>query len=162
LKTAYGGTDHRRVEGCHGRGQRLGPVSETRDLGCDVLYVTDEICRPGNRPREETAPNGSRKPAIEADGGGAGAEGDHANTGKAQGETNCRHAAGGTLWAQSATGVSVSRVGPEHAAIPKLVIRRSGAQGEDTRDRRDHAMLRLLSDIREAATGRLKGESPEG
>jgi hypothetical protein len=37
LKTAYGGADRRRVEGCPGRGQRLGPVPEARDLGCDVL-----------------------------------------------------------------------------------------------------------------------------
>jgi putative transposase len=39
---------------------------------------------------------------------------------------------------------------------------RSGAQGEDTRDRRDHATLRLPQDLRAAVTGRLEGESPEG
>jgi hypothetical protein len=39
---------------------------------------------------------------------------------------------------------------------------RSGAQGEDTRDRRDHVMLRLPPDLRAAVTGRLEGESPEG
>ena len=38
-KTAYGGTGHRRVEGCPGWGQRLGPVPEARDLGCDVLLL---------------------------------------------------------------------------------------------------------------------------
>jgi putative transposase len=85
-----------------------------------------------------------------------------AKTGKAQGETNCRHVAGGTLWAESATGVSVSRAGSEHAAIPTSAIRRSGAQGEDTRDRRDQATLRLPPDLRAAATGRLEGESQEG
>jgi putative transposase len=38
---------------------------------------------------------------------------------------------------------------------------RSGAQGEDTRDRRDHATLRLPPDLGAAVTGRLEGESPE-
>jgi putative transposase len=33
---------------------------------------------------------------------------------------------------------------------------------EDTRDRRDHAILRLPPDLRAAATGRLEGELPEG
>ena len=161
LKTAYGGTD-RRVEGCPGQGQRLGLVSGTRDLGCDVLYVTDEICGPGSRPREETAPTEAENRRLKQMVAEQALKAITQNTGKAQGETNCRHVAGGTLWAQSATGVSVSRTGSEHAAIPKLVIRRSGAQGKDTRDRRDHAMLRLFSDIRAAATGRLEGESPEG
>ena len=42
-------------------------------FGCDVLSVADEIRAPGSQRREETAPTGRRKPAIEADGGGASA-----------------------------------------------------------------------------------------
>ena len=81
-KTAYGGADHRGVEGCPGRGQCPGPVPEARHLGRDIPYMADEICRPSSQRREEAAPTGRGKPAVDADGDGAGvgdpgAEGNH-------------------------------------------------------------------------------------
>jgi hypothetical protein len=86
-------------------------------------------------------PTGRRKPAIEADGGRASAGypsavGDHRKKNwKAQGETDSRHVQGGTLWAEPATGVSVSGAGPEHAALPESPSRQPGAPGEDARNR---------------------------
>ena len=81
-KTAYGGADHRGVEGCPGRGQYPGPVPEARHLERDIPYMADEICRPSSQRREEAAPTGRGKPAVDADGDGAGvgdpgAEGNH-------------------------------------------------------------------------------------
>ena len=52
-KTAYGGADHRRVEGCPGWGQCSEPVPEARHLGCHLLYVAVEIRRPGRQRCEE-------------------------------------------------------------------------------------------------------------
>jgi putative transposase len=56
-----------------------------------------------------------------------------AKTGKAQGKTNGRHVAGGTLWAESTASVSVSGTGSEHAAVPESSIRRPGAPGADAK-----------------------------
>jgi hypothetical protein len=61
------------AERCPSRGQRPSPVSDTRDLGGDVLYLADEIRRLGRPRREESASAGRRTPAVEADGSGAGA-----------------------------------------------------------------------------------------
>ena len=102
---------------------------------------------------------------IEAGSGGAGArysgaEGDHRKTlvrPKAK---------------RTAATLLVVRFGLSQRRVCRLVAldrntlryqsARSGSQGEDTRDRRDHATLRLPPDLGAAVTGRLEGESPEG
>jgi len=85
-----------------------------------------------------------------------------AKTGKAQGETDSGHLDGRALWAQPAASVSVSDPGSEHAPVPESSLRRLWAPGEDARDRRDQAPLRLPQDLRAAAAGRLDSESQEG
>lgn len=84
LKTAYGGADHRGVEGRPGRHQRAGSVPEARHLGRDVLQVAGQVCGPRRQRREEAASARRGEPAAEADGGRAGpghpgAQGAHRN-----------------------------------------------------------------------------------
>ena len=81
-KTPYLGVDHCCVEGRPSRCQCSGSVPEAWDLGCDVLYVADEIREAGSQRREKTTPTGRGKPAVDRDGGGTstgppGAEGNH-------------------------------------------------------------------------------------
>ena len=85
-----------------------------------------------------------------------------AKTGKAQGEASRGPVGGGALWAESATGVPVSGAGSEHAAISESPSRRPGASGQDARDSRDQATLRLSPDLCAAASGRVESESQEG
>jgi putative transposase len=70
-----------------------------------------------------------------------------AKTGTAQSETDCRHVAGGTRWAESTTSVSVSDTGSKYAPVPESSIRRPRAPGEDARiaeTKRRHGSPRIL------------------
>jgi hypothetical protein len=127
--------------------------------------VADEICGARSQRREETPLAGKRKPAVEADGGGASAEhsvaeGTHR---KKLVAPKAKRAAG--QWVAERFGLSERQV-CRLVTLDRNTLQsqrwRSGAQGEDTRDRRDHAPLRLPQDLRAAVTGRLEGESPEG
>jgi putative transposase len=84
-----------------------------------------------------------------------------AKTGTAQSETDCRHVAGGTRWAESTTSVSVSDTGSKYARYqsrrsddPELRARMRGLP------RPSDGMGALVSCA--AMTGRVAGESQEG
>ncbi len=64
-KTAHGGTDHRRAQGCSKRA--LGPRAppKARHLGGRLLEMAYQACEVGSPRREEAAPAGRRKRAVE-------------------------------------------------------------------------------------------------
>ena len=77
---------------------------------------------------------------------------------KAKGETDSGHLDDRVLWAQPTASVSVSATGSEHGLVPESSLRRPRDPGEDARDRRDQATLRLPQDLRAVATGRLESQ----
>jgi putative transposase len=84
-----------------------------------------------------------------------------AKTGKAQGETDSRHVSGGTLWAESATGVSISGAGSEHVTVLQPPTGRQRTSDENSRDCGNQATVRVPPDLCAVATGRVDGESQE-
>ena len=80
-----------------------------------------------------------------------------AKTGKAQGETARRHVSGGPLWAEPTPGVSIRNIGSEHVEVPPAATGGQQPAGEDARDGRDQAALRMSAHL--CAAGRRDGES---
>lgn len=79
-------------------------------------------------------------------------------TGRAQGEANGGPVDGRALWAESAMGLSVTRIGSEHAAVPQPASGRCDSADADPEDCGSQEAVWLSSDLCAAATGRLACE----